>query len=419
MLCDYGAECHGAGKYETAAATFRRVLAMDGYNGAGHNGLGASLLNLGNLGAARYHLEQAVKRIPTSAAAWGNLGLLYSALNESDLGWKAFSKALSLSPNDVGVRWNRANMYLDQGKWKKGLEEYEVRIQHRGPPNFPKMPYPMWKGEDLNFKTIFIQAEQGIGDRILCSRYLHWLKNKYPTSTILYLSNCNMHSLMWGFDGLVEFIPEGIPWPKADYGLFEMSLLGIAETMPNNLYPDPGLLRKRAELDRNSVNLPAPHAPSLKVGICWTGNPIQDRNFERSCPFEQLLSLAEDPRVTLYSLQVGSKDILKAGANQLVCDLTTDIDGKLSRTAAVMLHLDLVVTVCTSVAHLAGALGVPTWVMLCHSPYWVWLRKRSDSVWYPSARLFRQPRPGDWKTVVEDVRAALEPLLVDRLEDCA
>lgn len=421
MLCDYGAELHHAHRFETAAAAFRRVLALDPRSAAGHNGLGASLLNLGDLAGAEEHLTRATKLEPRSPAAWGNLGLLRSAQRNWDGSWQAFASGLALAPGDVGMLWNRANMYLDQGKWAKGLREYEVRIQHRGPPNFPKMPYPMWKGESLDGKSIFIQAEQGIGDRILCSRYLAWLKRSYPTCRIMYLSNHNMHSLMWEFRDIVEFVPEGIPWPQADYGLFEMSLLGLAAATPDNVIPDPGLLRQRAERDRGSVNFPEPHLPSLKVGICWTGNPAQDRNFERSVPLESLLPLAEDPRVTLYSLQVGSKDITRLGANQLVCDLTQDIDGKLARTAAVMLHLDLVITVCTSVAHIAGALGVPTWVMLCHNPYWVWLTERSDSVWYPSARLFRQPTPGDWGSVVSDMRAQLGLLASERLglKSCA
>ena len=427
MLCDYGAELHHAHKFQTGVAVFRRVLSMDPASAAGHNGLGSSLYNLGSYRLAEMHLLKAISLEPGSSAAWGNLGLLYAAQRRWSESEQAFDGGLAVTPGDVGLRWNRANMYLESGQWRKGLEEYEVRIQHRGAPNFPKMPYPMWQGESLDGKTIFIQAEQGIGDRLLTSRYLYWLKQTFPTARILYLSNANMHSIMWEFRDTVEFVPEGIPWPRADFGLFEMSLIRLYAQLESPvrssaeivLPADSGLIRQRAELDRKSVNLPAPNQRSLKVGICWTGNPAMDRNFERSVPLEMLLPLAELPDVTLYSLQVGSKDILRLGANQVICDLAPDIDGKLARTAAAMLHLDLVITVCTSVAHLAGTLGVPTWVMLCHAPYWVWLSERADSVWYPNVSLFRQPSPGDWGAVVHNVKVQLEQLASSKLSQAA
>jgi Tfp pilus assembly protein PilF len=427
MLCDYGAELHTAHKFKTGAAVFRRALAMEPGSASAHNGLGSMLYNLGEHFQSEVHLLRALAEEPKSSAACGNLGLLYAAMRRWDESEKAFQRGLSLAPGDVGLRWNMANMLLESGQWRRGLQEYEVRIQHRGVPNFPRMPYPMWGGESLDGKTIFIQAEQGIGDRLLTSRYLCWLKQRFPSSRVLYLSNANMHSIMWEFRDLLEFVPEGIPWPRADYGLFEMSLVRLYHMMeqaPNDevelfLPPDSGLIRRRAEMDRRSVNLPEPNHKSLKVGICWTGNPAMDRNFERSVPLEMLLPLAELPDVTLYSLQVGSNDILRLGANQVVCDLAPEIDGKLARTAAAMLHLDLVITVCTSVAHLAGSLGVPTWVMLCHSPYWVWLSERADSPWYPNVSLFRQPRPGDWGSVVSNVKAQLEQLATRKLDRAA
>lgn len=424
MLCDYAAELHRARKFETGAAVCRRVLAMDPNCAEAHNGLGAMLLNLGHPNEAIVHLDRATALAPKSAAAYGNMGLTYASMRLWDQSEKAFNAGLARAPGDVGLLWNRANMYLDRGDWETGLREYEVRIQHRGPPNFPKMPYPMWRGESLEGKTIFVQAEQGIGDRILTSRYLPWLKSL--GARILYMSNANMHSLMWDFWDVVEFIPEGIPWPQADYGLFEMSLIGVHAQIggysgarqgftPEQVLPDSGLIRSRAARDQASVNMPEPHHRSLKVGICWTGNPQMDRNWERSIPLEKLLPLAELPEVTLYSLQVGSNDILRLGANQVICDLSQDIGGQLSKTAAVMLNLDLVITVCTSMAHLAGALGVPTWVMLCHSPYWVWLTDRPGSVWYPNVRTFRQQAPGDWDPVVGDVRQELERLAEQKL----
>lgn len=424
MLCDYATELHGAKRFQTGEVAARRALRLDPKSSEGHNALGAMLMNLGRYSEALDHLTTARLLAPKSSAAWGNLGLTLSAMKNWERSERAFNRGLDVSPGDVGLLWNRANMFLDSGNWERGLAEYEVRIQHRGPPNYPKMPYKMWGGESLDGKTIFIQAEQGIGDRILASRYLVWLKSSFPTARILYMSNHNLHSLMWDFRDVVEFVPEGIPWPQADYGLFEMSLIGLHAKMttppndtftPERVLPEPGRILSRAQRDRASVNLPEPHHSSLKVGICWTGNPGMDRNWERSLPLEQLLPLAALPDVTLYSLQVNNGDILRLGANQIVCDLGPEIASNLSRTAAVMLNLDLVITVCTSVAHLAGALGVPTWVMLCQNPYWVWLNGRDTSVWYPSVKLFRQQSPGEWGPVVDDVKRQLEALARETL----
>ena len=409
MLNDYGARLHGERRYFTSASAFARAVRTDPECAEAYNGFGVALMNLGRYEEAEPAYRKALELNPKSGAAWANLALLLNGTDRSGESEAAFDRALLLNPGDAGARWNRANVLLERGAWEKGLEEYEVRIQHRGSPNFPKMPYPMWKGEDLTGKTIYIQAEQGIGDRILCSRYLPLLKKRFPMCTILYLSKPQMHAMMWEFRDVVTFLPEGIPWPKADYGLFEMSLIKYFETRTGSVPKDPGLLRKRASQGSGEGgSVLKLTVPAMKVGLCWTGNPEQDRNAERSVPLELLLPLAEDPNVVLVNLQVGSHDIQRLGAEQLICDISRDLEGQLHRTASTILELDLVITCCTSIAHLAGALGVPTIVMLCHNPYWVWLKNRDDSVWYPSVRLVRQPKPNDWASVVTQVQTLLD-----------
>lgn len=406
-LNDYGVQLHDSRFYRTSEVAFRRAVATAPENAQSWNGLGVALLNLGELHESEQALLRAITLNPKSAAAWANLGLLLGGLHRPVESKRAFDKALELKPSDLGARWNRANVLLESGQWAAGLEDYECRIAHRGDPQYPAMPYPMWNGEDLNGKTIFIHTEQGIGDRILVSRYLVWLKRTYPDCKIIYFCKPMMVSLMWEFRHILDFLPEGVPYPKADYGLYEMSLLRFAGAWPGNIEPDPGLIRKRAEMESGSIlNL---HAPAMKVGICWTGSPDMSRNAERSIPFEMMTELAADPNVVLVSLQVGpgAADIRRTQAHHLVCDLSDHLDGHLNRTAATILDLDLVVTCCTSIAHLSGALGVPCWTLLAHSPYWVWLQDRSDCVWYPNTRLFRQETPGDWRGVIDNVAAAL------------
>jgi len=187
-----------------------------------------------------------------------------------------------------------------------------------------------------------------------------------------------------------------------------MRLMAVHGTTPENVYPEPGLLLKNAMRHKNSVTLPGVDDTMLKIGIAWTGNPQMKRNSERSVPLEEMLKLAELPNVVIYGLQIGTQDINRLGADQLVCDLTHDIKSLgFAGTAAVMLNLDLVITCCTATAHLAGALGVPCWTLLCQNPYWMWLRDRSDSVWYPNTRLFRQKKMCDWSPVIDEVKSEL------------
>ena len=160
-------------------------------------------------------------------------------------------------------------------------------------------------------------------------------------------------------------------------------------------------------------NLPEPHYRSLKVGVCWTGNPAQNRNLDRAIPLELLLPLAEDPRVVLYSLQLGPgrNDLARLGMDQLICDVGDDLEAhKLVGLGNAMLGLDLVITVCTSVAHMAGVLNVPCWTLLCSDPYWLWGRSGERTPWYSEMRLYRQTSPKDWVGVVDRVQADLTDL---------
>ncbi|MGH9808670.1 MAG: hypothetical protein ACRD9W_15735 [Terriglobia bacterium] len=254
-----------------------------------------------------------------------------------------------------------------------------------------------------------IAPEQGAGDCILMSRYFAVLKEKYPRARLLHMVPSHLESLFWGYRGIVEFIPMGVPWPEADYCTWQMSLPRHLGTMVEAIPADPGVIRNRIEPYKNAVELPKPNLPSLKVGLRWTGNPEQQQNAARSVPLELMAEFAELPEVCAYSLQVGdgADDVARLGYGQLIWDMSRDLSRGYVATATAMLHLDLVITVCTSIAHLGGCLGVPTWVMLCHDAYWIWGRERKDSPWHPSATLFRQSKPGEWRPVIDAVKSAL------------
>ena len=417
LLCQYGSECKRQRSYLSAVVAYKRANNLLHNNADILCDLGASLWNYGDYELASYVLQKSINIKPTSIT-FANLGLVKMSIQDFESARTAFNKALELDPENVGALWDLALLQLLTGDWKEGLNNYECRMDHRGLSQYPKMPYPMWNGEDLNDKTIFIHGEQGMGDRILFSRYLYWLHEKYPKCKIKHITLPGAVNLMYEFKSFVDFIPEGVPYRsiKADYGLFMMSLAKFHGTTPDNIPPDPGLILSRVYPDKENVigfmpgGAALPRRRSLKVGVRWTGNSKNDQNVDRSIPIEFLLELAENPDVTLYSLQVGDgdDDLRRLNAQELIVNIAPAISQRgYVGTASAMLHLDLVITPCTSIAHLAGALNIPTWLMLSADAYWCWLKEREDSPWYPSMKIFRQPVQGDWISVIEKIKPEL------------
>lgn len=408
------------GRYGTAAALsmLRRALALRPESSDIWGNIGLVHWREDRITEASNAFRHAVELKPDSAIAQGNLGVFLSSTGDAVESDKHLCEAIRLNPDNLGPRWDRALLALRQGDWATGLPGYDIRREHRGVSLYPAMPAPFWRGEDLSGKSIYIQAEQGIGDRLLFSRYLFWMKEKWPTCRILVCLFDGLTNLFWEFRHIVEFLPAGVPWPDdLDYSTFLCSIAEIHGTTPTNIPPDPGLLLRRVRRAREKqpkCTIPLPNLPALKVGICWTGNKTQTRNKERSIPLELLLPLAEDPRLVLYSFQCspGVDDIERLGAGDLICDLGTDIERQgWVATGLAMMEMDIMITVCTSIAHYAGVLNIPTWTLLCADPYWIWQRTEETTPWYPnSMRLFRQRTHGEWQPVIDQIKAELSKL---------
>jgi len=416
IFADAAVASNRDGFYFTARSSVLRALSLCPDNAFLLNILGMVVWNIGDYELAETSLRRSIELNPADYQAHANLGTVLNSMARYGEGKDAFRSALALQAGDLHTRWERSMGLLASGDWRAGFEEYECRIPFRGEEVYPRMPFPVWTGENLDGKTLFIKAEQGTGDRILFSRYVAWVHEKWPTARIKFLCSPAftkgppLEPLFWIFSEFVEFVPSDIPWPKADYGISLLSLPRIHGTRPDNVPPDPGLIRARVVDQVGRVDLPAPITEAIKVGMAWTGSFEMGRNAERSVPLRLLLELAENPEAMLYSLQVGdsARQFDGLGAVSMIVDLEPEIAPRgFVGTASVMMNLDLVITCCTSIAHLAGALGVPCWVLLNHDPYWVWLRGRDDSPWYPSVRLFRQPKPNDWRSVVDEVKLAL------------
>lgn len=401
-------------QFGTAAIVIKRALSVEPDCASLWGNLGACLWNIHRPDEAKAALTKALEIEPDHVIALANFGLVYESLFEFEKADEYFSRALDVRPNYVDARWNRSLLRLGMGDYKRGWAEYDSRIERGKGKSYPVYDMPAWQGESLIGKKIYVPSEQGIGDTILFSRFLPWLASQSDNKPLVCL-NPVLTALLWEFRDIVEFVPEGVPIPDADYHCFMGSLpyrFGLDEK--DKIPADPGMIARRVAIAeaQSKITLPDPLGnQAIKIGVCWTGNPAQDRNHERSVPFGTLLDLTENPRVWLYSLQAGSAsdDIHRHGADPLVLNLGPEMISKgLASAGTVLKQLDLVITCCTSIAHLAGALNVPCWVMTCADPYWVWgYGDHTYSEWWPSIRLFRQTAIDDWQPVVAQIKQAI------------
>jgi len=399
-------------KFPTAVSMLNRAIASAPDLAFPHANMGITLYRWGKFHEAEPWIRRAIEMEPSNASFHGNMGTWASALGHDKEAEFHLSKAMELQSDDSGPRWDRALLYLRQD-WKRGLDEYECRFDvkwKKGEVNFPGMPMATWEGQPLDGKTIYVQGEQGAGDRILFSRYLFELKKRWPSCRVLCCLGDDMINLMYEYRKAgIEFLPNGVPWPdNVNYGIWLMSLPRLLDYVK---LPDPGYIKQRMMIERTGCQLPEPDLPSMKIGIAWTGNPGMRGNANRSVPLPLMLSLAEDPRVQLYSFQVGPgrREFEQLGAKVMVVDLADELEKSgWMGTALALSQCDLVITVCTSIAHLAGSLHtVPVWTLLCADAYWIWERSDGPTCWYPNMKLFRQEKLGEWKPVIERVKRKL------------
>lgn len=364
--------------------------------------LGSAMLDAGQSSEARAAIARALALDPASPRAENAYGAALEAEGDTAAALSAYDRALALDPSCHDARFNRALAALKLGDYRNGWADYEARRALKGFPAVPRNAVE-WHGEPLRARTILLFAEQGYGDTLQFARFASLLAAK--GAHVVLACQRALVRLLEGTDGVAEVVPVDGPMPPHDYVAPLMTVpyrLGLTlETLPNKA----PYLRPPEALD-----LDEPAGP-LKIGIAWAGSAANRINRRRSCPVVALAPLVGRSDVTLYSLQVGSE----AGALQhvpfgnRVIDLTPRL-GDFRDTASAMMALDLIVTIDTATAHLAGALGRPVWTMLSSGGDWRYLEGRSDSPWYPTMRLFRQSAPGDWAGVVASIGRALDEL---------
>ncbi|HVG80901.1 MAG TPA: tetratricopeptide repeat protein [Methylomirabilota bacterium] len=391
-------------RWADAARACHKALALNPRYAAALSLLGQCLRQLGHAEEAVGCCRRAVALAPDQPDAHAGLG--HGLIAEGWLGEAAisFEQALALDPDHLQARLGRGYVHLVLGRWGPGLEDYRLRWRTReARPR--RLPMPAWEGEDLAGQRILLWAEQGFGDTIAASRFVALVKAQGAT---VYLE-CPpaLMRLFRPLPGVDRLITAGERLPQADLHAPLMELPRLFATYPSTVPPPPDL-HPDPQLGAKFEPLFAKAGGRITVGIAWGGNPAYAGDAQRSLEFARFLPLADNPKVQLVSLQKGPQaEQLAAAPSGRILDAAPLLED-FADTAALMDRLDLVITVDSAPAHLAGTLGRPAWVLLPFTPYWFWLLDREDSPWYPSVRLFRQSKRADWAAVFERVAAELQ-----------
>ncbi|MEC4986491.1 MAG: tetratricopeptide repeat protein, partial [Oscillatoria sp. PMC 1076.18] len=396
------------GKLAEAVSKFEQALTLQPDVADTYNKLGIALKQLGKIPEAVAAYRRAGELNPDDATIHNNLANSLRILGEWSEAEQHCETAIALDPNCIDARFCLANLKLIQGDLLAGFAGYEYR-QRIPRYNFRSFSQPLLNAETLETtsvegQTILVYAEQGFGDTIQFVRYVRLLLAK----GVKVVLECHppLQKLFADSFSTIEVISQGESLPDFDVQAPMMSLAHIfgttLATIPNEV---PYLQAKSRENQLISVN------NKFKVGIVWAGNPENWSDRWRSCSLKHFLSLLSIPGSEFYSLQKGKAAAELTQYDVKIQDLSREINN-FADTAAIISQLDLVITIDTAVAHLAGALGKPVWTILSHAPDWRWLLDRQDSPWYPTMRLFRQEQPGDWQGVFTQIKQELQQLSV-------
>lgn len=388
-----------------AVVEFEQIPKGDPEYAGAYNNLGLAYLSLGRHAEAEAAIRETLTLEPELAEAWCNLGVVYHAQNQLDKADEAYCRAQQLNPEITKVRMNRGMIALTQGDFRTGWQEYEWRWE-RAPMQKRDFDAPQWLGQRLEGQRILLHAEQGYGDTLQFLRYLPMVQSF--GGEILLEVQPRMLRLARALPGVAAVFAQGDPLPEFDCHLPLMSLPAVLGTTLETVPARVPYLVVPEEARAKAAGLDWPRE-ALRVGLVWQGNTtfLHDAYRYRSAELGQLAGLLAVEGARFYSLQIGAEESAAARATGKIVDLS-DSTEDMADTAAQIEQLDLVISVDTSVLHLAGALGKPTWVLLPYTADWRWMLERADTPWYPTMRLFRQQQPGQWGPVVEAVRAALQ-----------
>lgn len=449
---NFAVKKHNQGKLNEAEIIYRKILDKFPNNSNALHLLGLIAHQTGKGEEAVKYINKAIQINP-NASYYSNLGMVYDSLGKEEESIKSFNKALSLNPNynkahlahyNLGIYfkgrgefekalehynkaiklkkdffdayWNRGLILLLLQRFEEGWKDYEFRFKKESPTDKRNFKKPKWDGSFLDGKKILIVSEQGLGDNIQFIRYIPLVKEKQ--GYIIFECRKELKKLFEGFSGIDEFIDKGSNLLDIDYD-FYIHLMSLPKLFNTNLQNIPNKIPylksdfKLVEKFKSKIN-----SDNFKIGIVWSGNPAFPDNEEKSVDLKKFESVKEFLKnmknikeVDFFSLQKGKPfEQLKNSGSEII-DMDSEITD-FADTAAIIKNMDLIICVDTAVAHLAGALGKPVWVLLSYIPDWRWFVNRKDSPWYQTMKLFRQKKQGDWNNVFEEIKNELKKILI-------
>jgi tetratricopeptide (TPR) repeat protein len=396
-------------RFEDYLADCRRAYALAPASVEICNNVGDALLVLGRFAEALEWFDRALEVQPTFLLALDNRAVTLRRMHRFDETLAVYHRISAIDPANAKAEFDRANLNLLLGNFEAGWREREAR---RRVPGLPIVlwqgPEPVWLGdESIDGKTILVHCDEGLGDTIQFSRYTPMLAER--GARVVLLVQDALHPLLAGLSGVSHCFPASAATLEPVDVCCPLTSLPLALRTTLDSIPPPVRLSPSADLV-TAWEARLGRRDRLRVGLAWSGSPTHVNDHNRSIPLKSLTRLL-DADAAFFSLQRDPRPDDKASLMQRadIVDLTAHLTD-FSETAALVSCLDLVITVDTSIAHLAGSMGRATWIMLPHTPDYRWLLNREDSPWYPSVHLFRQTSAGDFAGVIEKVRAELSRL---------
>lgn len=388
------------GRAEEAIAAYRRALAIKPDYADAHTNLGVALKEQDKLEEAVAAYRQAIALKPDHADAQTNLGVVLAALGELDEAIAAHRRALAIKPDHADAHYNLALVLLRAGQFSTGWAEHEWRWRRQRSPQPRPSGKPLWRGEPLpKGSTILLWGEQGLGDQIQFARYASCVSDL--GARVILEVNGALVPLLSGLRGVSEVIAGGTPDSEFDVHCSLMSLPFALGTELSTIPPVPLITAHRAEVPRWAERL---GSDLPKIGIAWSGSQAYQNDRSRSMPLSAFRSVMSEE----FRWVVLQKDIRDAdrpyldSLSNVVCPGENFVN-----TAAIAESCDLVISVDTSIAHLAATIGRPVWLLQSFDADWRWLQGRADSPWYPTVKLYPQQRMGDWDRLLRRVSADL------------
>ena len=410
-----------SGQHQAAEKSFKMAIDLDSNHAPSYSKLGDIFADRGDIEQAIHYYQEGLRVQPNDFITRTNLGIALMHKGEIEAAISELRIAIALNPDSAEVHFNLSSLLLLSGKYEEGWSEYEYRLDmnflSRNQVRSRQFAKTKWAGQHLEGNTILVYDEQGFGDSIQFIRFLHLIEAR--GGKVILETSPPLYDLFQQFNQLT-IVEQIISKEDSDTDLGDLNYEYYASliSLPylfgitlDNIPTTDSYLVGRPDKIVSGISSDSEHEHKRKVGLVWAGSKTHRNDHNRSIDLNQLKLLLPREDCEFYSLQVGRESSEK---DQILGEFSvSDLSSQLtdfSMTASAILQLDLIITADTAVAHLAGALGKQVWTLIPFIPDWRWLMKRSDSPWYSSMQLFRQPKRGDWESVLIEVDQTLDKL---------